>query len=55
MAVLLKNLYSIINGKLDAKDAERSFTFIEFIKEFGYDNTPSSFLSDYKSYLSFDD
>lgn len=52
MAVLLKNLYSIINGKLDAKDAERSFTFIEFIKEFGYDNTPSSFLSDYKSYLS---
>ena len=52
MAVLLKNLYSIINGKLDAKDVERSFTFIEFIKEFGYDNSPSSFLSDYKSYLS---
>ena len=52
MAVLLKNLYSIINGKSDAKDKDRSFTFIEFIKEFGYDNSSSSFLVDYKSYLS---
>lgn len=52
MAVLLKNLYSIINGKADAKDAARSFTFIEFIKEFGYNNSSSSFLNDYKSYLS---
>lgn len=52
MAVLLKNLYSIINGKGDAKDRERSFTFIEFIKEFGYDNSSSSFLTDYKAYLS---
>ena len=48
----LQNLYSIINNKLDAKDALRSFTFIEFIKEFGYDNTTSSFLNDYKEYLS---
>ncbi len=52
MAVLLKNLYSIINSKTDAKDAERSFTFIEFIKEFGYDNSPTSFLNDYKKYLT---
>lgn len=51
MAVLLKNLYSIINGIQDAKDKQRAFTFIEFIKEFGYDNTTSSFLNDYKSYL----
>ena len=48
----LQNLYSIINNKLDAKDASRSFTFIEFIKEFGYDNNTSSFLADYKEYLS---
>ena len=52
MAVLLKNIYSIINDKHDAKDFERAFTFIEFIKEFGYDNTTYSFVNDYKTYLS---
>ena len=52
MVPSLQNLHSIINGKADAKDSERSFTFIEFIKEFGYDNTTSSFLNDYKDYLS---
>lgn len=52
MAATLGNLYSIINDKLDAKDVQRVFTFIEFIKEFGYDNTTSSFLNDYKTYLS---
>lgn len=48
----LKNLYSIINNKLDAKDNERSFTFIEFIKEFGFENSPYSFLNYYKNYLT---
>ena len=52
MAVLLKNIYSIINDRHDAKDFERAFTFIEFIKEFGYDNSTSSFINDYKTYLS---
>ena len=52
MAVLLKNIYSIINDKHDAKDFERAFTFIEFIKEFGYDNSTASFINDYKTYLS---
>ena len=52
MAVLLKSLCSIINKRHDAKDKDRAFTFIEFIKEFGYDNSTSSFLNDYKSYLS---
>lgn len=52
MVPSLQNLHSIINGKTDAKDSDRSFTFIEFIKEFGYDNTTSSFLNDYKEYLS---
>ena len=51
MAVLLKHIYSIINNKRDAKDNERAFTFIEFIKEFGYDNSTSSFINDYKTYL----
>lgn len=52
MAVLLKNICSVINDKYDAKDFERAFTFIEFIKEFGYDNSTSSFINDYKTYLS---
>ena len=52
MAILLKNLYSVINGKRDAKDYQRAFTFIEFIKEYGYDNSTSSFLIDYKEYLT---
>lgn len=52
MSAILENLYSTINDKLDAKDNQRAFTFIEFIKEFGYDNSPSSFLNDYKLYLS---
>lgn len=52
MAILLKNLYSIINNKKDAKDYQRAFTFIEFIKEYGYDNSTSSFLTDYKEYLT---
>ena len=52
MASSLNSLYSIINRYNNAKDADRAFTFIEFIKEFGYDNSPSSFLTDYKDYLS---
>lgn len=48
----LKNIYSVINSHKDAPDAKRVFTFIEFIKEFGYDNSPSTFLSIYKNYLS---
>lgn len=48
----LKNLHSIINDSLNAKDNNRAFTFIEFIKEFGYDNSPGLFLSEYKEYLT---
>lgn len=52
MASPLNSLYSIINRYTGAKDSERAFTFIEFIKEFGYDNSSASFLNDYKDYLS---
>ena len=51
MSPSLSNLYSIINNKSDAKDRDKAFTFIEFIKEFGYDNSSEYFLSDYKQYL----
>ena len=48
----LKTIHSIINSYTNAPDADRAFTFIEFIKEFGYDNTPTTFLGIYKEYLS---
>jgi hypothetical protein len=52
MSPFLKNIHSIINSYKDANDKERVFTFIEFIKEFGYENTPKTFLTYYKEYLS---
>ena len=48
----LKNIRSIINSFKDAADSDRAFTFIEFIKEFGYDNSPTTFLTIYKEYLN---
>lgn len=47
----LDSLYSIINSYSSAKDSKRAFTFIEFIKEFGYNNSPDSFLNYYIEYL----
>lgn len=47
----LTNLYSIINGYDDAKDCDRVLTFIEFIKEYGYDNSSDIILTLYRSYL----
>jgi hypothetical protein len=48
----LTNLYSLINGYEDAKDRNRVFTFIEFIKEFGYDNSSDILLTLYRDYLT---
>lgn len=48
----LTNLYSIINGYDDAKDRNRVFTFIEFIKEFGYENSSDVMLGEYRTYLT---
>lgn len=52
MSVSLTNLYSLINGYNDAKDRNKVFTFIEFIKEFGYDNSSDVILTFYRSYLT---
>ena len=52
MTVSLTNLYSLINGYDDAKDRNRVFTFIEFIKEFGLDNSSDILLSLYREYLT---
>lgn len=51
MTESLTNLYSIINGYDDAKDRDRVLTFIEFIKEFGYDNSSDIILTLYRNYL----
>jgi hypothetical protein len=48
----LDKLHSLINGYTDAKDNDRVFTFIEFIKEFGFDNSSDVVLTIYKSYLT---
>ena len=48
----LTSLYSIINGYDDAKDRNRVFTFIEFIKEFGYENSSDIMLNEYRTYLT---
>lgn len=51
MTSSLDSLYSIINSYNNASDSSRAFTFIEFIKEFGYENSPNSFLEYYALYL----
>lgn len=48
----LGNLYSIINDYPNTLDTDRAFTFIEFIKLYGGENTQESFLTDYQTYLS---
>lgn len=48
----LDTLYSLINGYNDAKDNDRVFTFIEFIKEFGFENSSDIILGLYKKYLT---
>lgn len=45
-------LNSMINGYPYAKDRNRAFTFIEFIKEFGGENTDEEFLTSYTEYLN---
>ena len=51
MVSSLNDLYSIINAYDDAKDRSRVFTFIEFIKEFGFDNSSDILLTLYREYL----
>lgn len=48
----LADIQSIINGVQNAKDKERVFTYIEFIKLFGYDNDVNTFISAYKDYVT---
>lgn len=49
---MLDKINSIINGNRNALDKDKAFTFIEFIKCFGFDNNPDSFFVLYKEYLN---
>ena len=48
----LGDLTSFINDSYGAKDNNRVFTFIEFIKEFGYENSSDVFIKYYKDYVT---
>ena len=48
----LDQINSVINQRVYALDVDRAFTFIEFIKQFGGDNTEKSFVTLYKDYLT---
>lgn len=48
----LDRIDSVINGRFTAPDGDRAFTFIEFIKQFGGENTQESFVGLYKDYLT---
>lgn len=48
----LDEIQSIINGNSLAKDKDRVFTYIEFVKMFGYDNDPNIFINYYKEYVT---
>lgn len=49
---MIDEIDSIINGNSNALDKDKAFTFIEFIKCFGFENNPDSFLTLYKEYLN---
>ena len=52
MNPVLSDIKSIINGYSNANDKDRVFTYIEFVKMFGYDNDTNVFISAYKDYVT---
>lgn len=52
MNPVLADIKSIINGYSNAKDKDRVFTYIEFVKMFGYDNDTNTFIGAYKDYVT---
>ena len=45
MNPVLADIKSIINGHDFAKDRDRVFTYIEFVKMFGYENDTNTFIT----------
>lgn len=52
MNPVLADIKSIINGHDFAKDKDRVFTYIEFVKMFGFENDPNIFITHYKEYVT---
>lgn len=52
MASSIDEINSIINGYDFAKDRERVFTYIEFVKMFGFENDSNTFINSYKDYVT---
>ena len=52
MNPVLADIKSIINGYDFAKDKDRVFTYIEFVKMFGYENDTNTFINQYKEYVT---
>lgn len=52
MNPVLADIKSIINGHDFAKDKDRVFTYIEFVKMFGYENDTNTFITHYKDYVT---
>ena len=48
----LDSLNSIINGYNEAVDKDRVFTYIQFVKMYGYQNDTNVFMTNYKDYVT---
>lgn len=48
---MLNDIKSIVNDYTNAQDASRAFTFIEFIKAWGFNNDSNTFITLYRDYL----
>lgn len=52
MIIELEKIESIINGYDFAKDKDRVFTYIEFVKMFGFEHNSDTFITFYKEYVT---
>ena len=52
MITALDKIESIINGYDFAKDKDRVFTYIEFVKMFGFEHNSETFITFYKEYVT---
>jgi hypothetical protein len=52
MSTGLEKIDSIINGFDFAKDKDKVFTYIEFVKMFGFEHNSETFITSYKDYVT---
>lgn len=49
---MLNDIQSVVNDYPNAQDSTRAFTFIEFIKAWGFNNDSNTFITLYRDYLT---